>query len=97
MVLKYYVHYYYTARVTNCEDKSLYFYLQNYIVEYILIHYHCITGLIYYTTKATNHTKQCYTAGVRTIKDKSMFLNLQDYITKYILTHYYCTAECKLL
>ena len=46
MVLKYYVHCYYTARVTNCEDKSLYFYLQNYTFKYILIYYHCTVVLI---------------------------------------------------
>ena len=46
MVLKYYVHCYYTARVTNCEDKLLYFYLQNYTFKYILIYYHCTVVLI---------------------------------------------------
>ena len=34
------------ARATNYEDKLLYFYLQNYIIEYILIHCHCTTVLI---------------------------------------------------
>jgi len=34
------------SQTTNYKDKSLYFYLQNYIIEYILIHYHCIVGLM---------------------------------------------------
>ena len=34
------------VRATNCEDKSLYLYLQNYTIEYILIYYHCIVVLI---------------------------------------------------
>ena len=31
---------------THYDDKSLYFYLQIYTIEYILIHYHCITRLM---------------------------------------------------
>ena len=46
MLLKYYVHCYYIAEATNYEDKSLYFYLQNYTIEYILIYYHCTVVLI---------------------------------------------------
>ena len=45
MLLKYYVHCYYTAGATNCEDKLLYFYLQNYTIEYVLINYHCTVVL----------------------------------------------------
>ena len=46
MLLKYYVHCYYTAGATSCEDKSLYFYLQNYIIRYVLIYYHFTVVLI---------------------------------------------------
>ena len=34
------------AGATNYEDKSLDFYLQNYTIEYILIHYHSTVVLI---------------------------------------------------
>ena len=78
MLLKYYVNCYYTVGVTNCEDKSLYFYLQNYTLKYILIYYHCTIVLILFCCWNVINSLTLYGWSHKSYKEQSDAIQLES-------------------
>ena len=77
MLLKYYVHCYYTNGATNYEDKSLFFYLQNYTIEYTLIYYHCTIAFILFCCWNVISSLTLYGWSHKSYKEQSYAVQLE--------------------